>query len=109
MAADQNAREKLLQFLDEEAFDPILRASPDRYSGNARDKLAHVISATERTKQRYHHDYRSAEEVRDRFRDDLSAAAAQRVQRELARLGLPTLHDVEDEFEGLCRDSGVGR
>jgi hypothetical protein len=109
MAADQNAREKLVQFLDEEAFDPILRTSPDRYSGNARDRLEHVKGATERTKQRYHHDYRSAEEVRDRFRDDLSSAAAQRVQRELAQLGLPTLHDVEDEFEGLCRDLGVGR
>lgn len=109
MAADQNAREKLVQFLDEQAFDPILRASPDRYAGNDRDKLEHVKEATERTKQRYHHDYTSAEEVRDRFRDDLSSSAAQRVQRELERLGLPTLDDVEDEFEDLCQDLGVGR
>ena len=42
MAADQNARERLVRFLDEEAFDPILRTSPDRYSGNDRDKLEHV-------------------------------------------------------------------
>jgi hypothetical protein len=54
MAADQNARERLVQFLDEEAFDPILRTSVDRYSGNDQDKLEHVKAATERTKQRYH-------------------------------------------------------
>ena len=108
MAADQNARERLVRFLDEQAFDPILRTSPDRYSGNDRDKLEHVKGATERTKERYHHDYTSAEEVRDRFRDDLSSSAAQQVQRELEQLGLPTLHDVEGEFEDLCRDLGVG-
>ena len=107
MAADQNAREKLLHFLDEQAFDPILRASPERYSGNVRDKLEHVKGATDRTKQRYHYDYTSAEEIRDRFRDDLNSSAAQRVQRELEQLGLPTLHDVEDEFEDLCQDLGV--
>jgi hypothetical protein len=67
MAADQNAREKLLRFLDQRAFDPILRASPDRYSGDDKDKLEHVKGATERTKQRYHHDYASAEEVRGRY------------------------------------------
>jgi hypothetical protein len=88
MAAGQDAREKLVQFLDEEAFAPILRTSPDRYSGNDKDKLQHVKDATERTKQRYHHDYTSAEEARDRFRDDLSSTAAQRVQRELEQLGL---------------------
>lgn len=109
MAADQNAREKLIEFRDEKAFDPILRTSPDRYTGNAREKLEHVKGATERTKQRYHDDYTSAEEIRDRFRDDLNSAAAQRVQRELAQLGLPTLHHLEDEFEGLCRDLGIGR
>jgi hypothetical protein len=109
MAADQNAREKLVRFLDEQAFDPILRADPERYSGSDRQKLEHIKGATERAQQRYHDDYTSAEEVRDRFRDDLSSSAPQRVQRELQSLGLPTLHDVEDEFEDLCRDLGVGR
>jgi hypothetical protein len=109
MAADQNAREKLVQFLDQKAFDPILRARPDRYSGTDREKLEHVQDATERTKQRYHHDYTSAAEVCARFRDDLTSSSAQRVQRELGQLGLPTLHDIEDEFEALCRDAGVGR
>jgi hypothetical protein len=109
MAADQNAREKLVQFLDQKAFDPILRASPDRYSVNDKDKLEHVKGATERAKQRYHHDYTSAEEVCDRFRDDLSSSSAQQVQQELEQLGLPTLHDIKDEFEDLCRDVGAGR
>jgi hypothetical protein len=109
MAADQNAREKLVQFLDQKAFDPILRASPDRYSANDKDRLEHVKEATERTKQRYHHDYTSAAEVCARFRGDLSSSSAQRVQRELEQLGLPTLHDIADEFKALCRDAGGGR
>jgi hypothetical protein len=109
MAADQNARAKLVQFLDQKAFDPILRANPDRYSGTDKDKLEHIKGATERTQQRYHHDYTSAEEVCARFREDLSSSSAQRVQRELEQLGLPTLHDIEDEFDALCRDLGVGR
>jgi hypothetical protein len=109
MAADQNAREKLVQFLDQKAFDPILRASPDRYSGSDKDRLEHVKDATERTRQRYHNDYTSAAEVCARFRDDLSSSSAQRVQRELEQLGLPTLQDIADEFETLCRDVGVGR
>lgn len=107
MAADQAAREKLVRFLDQEAFDPILRASPDRYSAGDQSKLEYVQSATERTRQRYHDEYASAEEVRDRFRGDLSSSAAQQVQRELEELGLPTLRDLRDEFEHLCRDLGV--
>ena len=109
MTADQNAREKLVRFLDEKAFEPILRAGPERYSGPDRQRLEHAKRATERTRQRYHDHYMSAEEVRERFRDDLSSSAAQRVQREIENLGPPTLHDVEDDFEDLCRDLGVGR
>ena len=46
MAADRNARARLVQFLDQKAFDPILRARPDRYSENDREKLQHVKDAT---------------------------------------------------------------
>ena len=117
MAAGQTARKKLVRFLDQEAFDPILRARPDRYSAADKAKLDHVKGAPARTRQRYHGDYASAEEVRDRVRDDLSSGAAQQVQRQLDELGLPTMHHVRDAFEHaavvthqkLCRDLGVGR
>jgi hypothetical protein len=46
MAADRNARARLVQFLDQKAFDPILRARPDRYSENDTEKLQHVKDAT---------------------------------------------------------------
>jgi hypothetical protein len=106
MATDQMAREKLVQVLDDQAFDSSLRASRDRYAANDKSKLKHVKGTTERTKQRHHHEYTSAEEVQDRLRDDLSSSAAQRWQRKLEQLGLPTLHEVADEFEDLL---GVGR
>lgn len=51
----------------------------------------------------------SAEEVRDRFREDLSSPAAQLVQRELASLGLPILHQIHDQFEDSCPGLGIGR
>lgn len=109
MAADQHAREKLVRFLDEQAVDPILGADPECYSGTDRQKLENVGGPTERMQQRCHDDSTSAEEVRDRLRDDLSSSAAQRVQREIESLRRLTRHDVEDEFEDLCRDLGIGR
>lgn len=35
------------------------------------------------------------------FLDDLHAGTAQKVQHQLSDLGLPTFHDVKDEFEKL--------
>lgn len=102
-----NAKEKLVDFLDKKAFRPILEAAPDRYEVGERDMLAHVQKATRREQERYHKEYRSAEEVRQRFREDLDSEPARRVNRELEHLGLPTLPSIEPEFERLCGTLGV--
>ena len=105
---DQNAREELLRFLDQKAFDPILRASEERADSDPeRQKLEHVKRATERTKQRYHRDYTSAREVHDRYLDDLSSEAAQSVNRDLEALDLPQMGDFRDEFQQLSKRLGV--
>ncbi len=107
--SDNGARQNLLSLLDREAFDPVLDASPDRYSSEGeRKKLRDVQETTRSTKESYHR-YESAEKVREMFRDDLSSHAAQKVHRQLRDLGLPTLDDVEPEFERLADQLGVGR
>ncbi len=100
-------REELVRFLDRKVFDPILRASPDRYSGADRKHLEHVKSNTESEKKRFHDDYRTAREVRDNYHSDLSSKTADRVNRELEELGLPTLPSVREEFDALAEKLGV--
>lgn len=107
--AASNAKEKLVDFLDRKAFEPVLKASPDAYESEGdRRKLEHVQRATRGERERYHEQYDSAEEVRDNFRDDLNSGPAKEVHRELRDLGLPTLNDVSDDFDRLCREVGVG-
>ncbi len=102
-----DAREELVSFLDRKVFDPILRASPERYGDRDRERLDHVKANTESEKKRFHDDYRTAEEVRDNYRSDLSSRTAGRVNRDLEELGLPTLPSVRDEFEALSERLGV--
>lgn len=100
-----NAKEKLVNFLERKAFEPVLGADPDAYPENKRDKLKDVQDATRAEQERFH-DYGSAEEVYQMYRDDLNSEPAQKVHRKLRDLDLPTLNDVRDEFEQLAQ--GVG-
>lgn len=87
----------LLSFLDRSVFDPILKASPDRYRGADRRKLQDVQDRTKSEKERFHA-YRNAKEIIDNYKSDLHSSTAKRVNRELDKLKLPTLPSVEDEF-----------
>ncbi len=63
---DKDKREKLVHFLDEKAFDPLLNASRDRYDSDHRKKeYDDVRQSTESEKKRFHDDYYSAEEVKN--------------------------------------------
>lgn len=101
-----SAKEKLVEFLDRKAFDPVLKARPERYPENQKPKLDHVQRATRAEKERFHQ-YGSAREVVDMFKDDLHSEPAKKVHRELHELGLPTLNDVRGEFENLASELGV--
>lgn len=104
--ADPDAKRKLLDCLDETAFQPVLRADAEDYPEDKRDVLRDVQRATRSERDRFR-GYDTAEKVVDMFRDDLSSEPAQKIQRELHDLDLPTLGDVRDEFENLARDLGV--
>lgn len=97
----------MLKFLDREAFDPVLDASPEDYSGDDRQALEEMKRKTEQEKRRYHEDYSSAHDIRVNFMRDLSSEPAQRVHRTLERLRLPALPHMKDEFLRLCDELGV--
>ena len=105
---EERARDELLRLIDRKAFEPVLKASPEKYrSENDRRKLEDVQKTTRSTQERYHQ-AKNAKEVRDRFRGDLSSSAAKKVHGELRSLGLPTLPEIKEEFEALADKLAVG-
>ncbi|MDQ4099126.1 MAG: hypothetical protein M3121_01340 [Chloroflexota bacterium] len=98
---DKKSKDQLLDLLDRKAFGPVLEASPDDYkSERDKERLKDLQETTRKTEESYQK-VSSAEEVRERFRDDLRSEAAKKVHGELRSLDLPTLNDIEDEFEAL--------
>src|SRR5690242_6702389 len=91
------SKRELVRFLDEKVFNPILKASPDRYGKADQKKLQDVQDRTRSEKERFHH-YGSAREIVDNYKSDLHSSTAKRVNKELERLKLPTLPSVEGEF-----------
>lgn len=106
MPGQDDAKRKLVDYLDEKAFQPVLRAKPDDYPEGNRAKLADVQRATQSEAKRFQ-EYDSAEKVVDMYRDDLSSSRAKEIHRELRDLGLPTIEQVRDGFEKLAQELGV--
>lgn len=104
--AESEAKQKLVRFLEERAFRPVLKADASRYPEGKRAKLRDVQRRTETEIERFRH-YGSAEEVVTNFRRDLNSEAAKKVHRELDDLGLPTLNQVRGDFEQLAEELGV--
>lgn len=104
---DEEKREKLVHFLDEKAFDPILRKSEEEFSGEQRDKFRDVKRSTENEKHRFHEEYHSAGEVKENYLSDLSSSTARKKNEELEDLGLPRLPEFKDEFMRLCDELDV--
>lgn len=96
-------KQELLRFLNQKVFDPILKASPDRYSKGDQKQLKDVQDRTRSEKDRFH-GYSSAKEIVDNYKSDLHSSTAKRVNSELEKLKLPSLPSVKDEFLQLAED-----
>jgi hypothetical protein len=106
--ANNKARQKLLDFLDEKAFEPVLNASPDDYDNDRdKEKLKEVQETTRSTQESYHKRYTSTEHIVKNFRSDLSSGPAKKVHGELRSLGLPTLPDIKEKFNHLVDELDV--
>jgi hypothetical protein len=100
MASD-SAKEKLVHFLDQNAFEPVLKARPERFSDTQKRMLDDVQKRTRTEMERFHR-YGSARDGVVNFKRDLDSEPAKKVHRELKRLGLPTVNDVERDFLKLA-------
>jgi hypothetical protein len=98
------SKRELLRYLDTHVFNPIIRASPEKYSEFQQKKLRDVQDRTRSEKDRFHH-YGSAGEIVDNYKSDLHSSTAKRVNRELEQLRLPTLPSVKDEFLKVAGDT----
>ncbi len=103
----KDKREELLKFIDKNAFDPILKASPHKLSKEDKEKLEEIQRKTENEKKQFHEEYKTAEEVKKNYLSDVRSKAAAKVNKELEHLNLPTLPEFKDKFMELCRKLDV--
>lgn len=104
MAKDSKSR--LIEFLKRRAWNPILEASPSGRGPAERKRLERVQAKTRSQLERYRA-YGSAGQLRQEFQDDLTSAAARKVNADLKSLGLPIQADVAGEFFALADRLGV--
>lgn len=104
---EEKNKQKLIQFLERRAWNPVLKASPDRYPESERKRLQLVQRKTESQRERYEA-YESAGEVRQRFEEDLHSQPAKKVNADLKKLNLPVQPDVAEDFFALADRLGVG-
>ncbi|HEX2394835.1 MAG TPA: hypothetical protein VHI78_05775 [Bacteroidales bacterium] len=103
MASDSIKKRELIEFLNKKAFVPILETPEEKYKTESKkEKLREVQKSTEREKSRFEN-YPSAQEVKNNYLSDLNSDSANRINKELSRLHLPTLPELKEEFLGLCR------
>ncbi len=100
------AKQKLVQFLERKAWNPILKTKADGYSESERKVLERVQRKTQSQRERYE-SYGSAGELRQEFEDDLHSENARKTNADLKRLELPIQADVADEFFRLADRLGV--
>ena len=106
--SDDKKRNQLLEFLDKNAFNPILRASRDNFKGEILQReFDNVKRSTESEKYRFHDQYQTAAEVKSNYLSDLNSKTAHKKNKELEDLGLPQLPQFRDEFINLCNRLGI--
>lgn len=104
--ARSSAKEQLVDFLEQHAFQPVLRAKESAVPKGKQEELKDLQDRTRTEIERFHN-YRTAEDVVTNYRRDLHSRKAQEVQARLKALDLPTLPDVRDDFEALAEKLGV--
>jgi hypothetical protein len=104
----KDKREKLLGFIDQKAFDAILRLPPETYSGKDREEFETVRKKTLEDKRKFHA-YRTPEEIKENFLSDASAYGLKKNNGQVLQYldHLSALPEVKEEFIGLCNELGV--
>lgn len=104
---DKEKRKRLVNFIDNKVFDPIMKANPDKFSEKDRETVEKLIKDTKDEKELFHKDYNSAKEVKNNYLQNTTSRAGKKVNKQLQDLGLPSLAGYKDEFKELCNELGV--
>lgn len=107
MNAENEKRKKLIDFLKEKAFEPVLNVSDNDYKSDVEKKKLQDVQQSTKSEVGRFENYESAKEVKDNYLSDLNSSSAKKINNELKDLGLPRLPDLKDEFLSLCNKVGV--
>ncbi|CAA9483592.1 MAG: hypothetical protein AVDCRST_MAG96-1138 [uncultured Segetibacter sp.] len=95
-------RQQLIDFINKNAFDPIIKAKPEKFKED-REALEDLQRKTQNEKKQFSEEYSTAEEVKKNYLSNVRSKAAAKVNAQLEKLGLPTLPQHKDEFMELCK------
>lgn len=105
--AGKDVRKQLLDFINTRAFDPVINARLDQYEGKDKEKLEDIQRKTKNEKKQFEQEYTTTEKVKNGFLSDVRSKAAEKLNKDLERLKLPTLPSIKDEFMALCKKLAV--
>jgi hypothetical protein len=104
MPAEKNKRKELLNFIDQQTFDPILHLPVETYLGADRKNFETVRKLILEEKRKFH-GYKSAGEIKETF---LNMASINPVQGRDGRQDifgqLSALPELKDKFLVLCNE-----
>jgi len=106
MKSEKDKRDELLNFIDKKAFNVILKTSPDKFKGKDKEDFDEILKKTKNEKKKFQ-GYKTAKEVKENFLSNTHSKPAQKLDKELEHLKLPTLPQIKDEFEELCKKLDV--
>ncbi len=100
-------RKQLLNFINDKAFNVIIKANPNKYKDEDKNKLEDIQRKTKNEQKQFHNDYKTAKEVKEGFLSDVRSESAKKINEELTHLKLPTLPGLKKDFIELCDKLGV--
>jgi len=103
---DDDVRRRLIGFLDEHVFNPVLKAQADKFSADKQPRLLEAQKTMRRERERVQA-CPSAFEVYRMFEYEVSSEETRKLRGVLRDLGLPTLEDVWLDFVQMAGDLGL--
>ena len=107
MQITKSVRSELLDYIDKNLFDAILRLPSDTYRGKDKENFERIIQEVDDKRQRFHQ-LKTAAEIKENFLKELSTESVQnssgRAQHFPEILLLPQL---KEDFIKLCKELNI--
>jgi hypothetical protein len=107
MATDKEKKDILINFINRNAFNPVLRSSGEDFkTAKKKKKLQEVQRTMANEKERFDR-FKSARAVKKNYLRVLNSEATKQKKKEFSDLNLPGLPDLKEEFLKLCNKLNV--